>query len=995
MRRLESELNGGDDDASALDRLVEIGWELWHAEHLPADLSAAIVAARRLRDVSDDSAHETRGVRLERLGTLLVIRYERLGNPADLHEAIVALERGIQELDPSHSLYLECASTLSIALAFRYSHSSRRADIDRAVDLSTHAVALARQTDDARLDECCLRAGAALADRFESQGNDQDLVTSVEYFREALAVTERIVGAVSGRCADLARALLIRYRRWAQVEDLDEAGMLYRRAIDELPAGHYQIASHKSGLGGVLVNRYEHYGDSADLAPALELLSEAYELTDSADPAKPIRLGRLADALIQRYGHFGAEQDIDDAIKLLELGLERPIPNLHTHVSTQMTLAGALRRRGLRHRDLGDLGRAELLLQEVAANERAAHRDPSLTFNIASVRSDMHFLSGEAAHLASAVAGMREAVTTARVDSPLHSHAKTFLAQLLLIEADDAGVGRDSPAFAECLALSRESALDPILVPALALISAATWADLADGPERLVAYDRALAILPFVSSHGLTVADSLSRLRDLPSIASDACAAFIEAGQLERAVETLEEGRAIAVRLRVRWRIDVEELRLVRADLAKEYEDALDATNDLNSGLDVDPRGESRRLEELLTQIRGVDGFARFGLPRAFREIQALADDSTVVYLNTSARRCDALLVTATGLTAVSLSTTAAEIAGRAIDFLSAMEESTATPAVSAVIRCERAGREVAAWLWDAVVRPVLDQLQLQPQEETTDATLWPRIWWIPTGHLAVLPIQSAGHHAGYGSQVINTSQTTIDRVVSTQLPSIETLAAARQVSEDGADDIRCLIVATSHPAGESVLSGVVEEVKRLVAHLGRDRTTLLADQASLIPDGPSTKVAVLSTLSQNNWAHFACHASPSPDTPTESQLILTDYQADPFRVADLLAARPIAPRLAYFSACSTAHISPDLAHEPVHFGIAAALAGYAHSVLTLWPVRDDPEIADAVYKGVLRAMSWPLDASTAAAVHDANRLMRRRSANAIHRWAATIHQGP
>lgn len=916
-------------------------------------------------------------------------------NPTDLDEAIIALERGVVDLDSLHPQYLECASTLSIALASRYELSGRRDDIDRAVDLAAQAVALARHIDNARLDECCLRAGAALADRFESWGDDEDLIASVEYFREALSATERIGGAVSGRCADLARTLLIKYRRWARVEDLDEAGTLYRRAIDELPAGHYEIASHKSGLGGVLVNRYEHYGDSADLAPAIELLSEAYELTDSDDPSKQIRLGRLADALIQSYSRFGAEADLDDAIKLLEFGLEHPSPNPHTYASTQVTLAGALRKRGLHHRDIEDLGRAELLLQGVAANtERAAQRDVSLAFNLASVRSDMHSVSGEAGHLASAIAGMRDAVAMSPVDSPMHSHAKTFLAQLLLVAAEDAGLARNSPVYAECLALSREAALDPILVPALALISAATWAELADDREQLVAYDRALAILPYVSSNGLTVADSLSRLRDLPSIASDACAAFIAAGELERAVEALEEGRAISVRLRMRWRTDVEKLRLVRADLAEAYEDALEATNHANSGLDVDPRGESRRLEELLTQIRGVDGFMRFGLPRTFREIQALTGDATIVYLNTSARRCDALVVTATGLAAVSLSTSIEEIAGRAIDFLGAMEESVAARAVSEVLRSEGVGRDVAAWLWDAVVRPVLDELQLQPQKETTDASLWPRIWWIPTGHLTVLPIQSAGHHADYGSQAIITSDTAIDRVVSTQLPSIETLAAARQVPEDGADDIRCLIVAASHPVGESVLSGVVEEVERLVAHLGRERITLLADQASLIPDGPSTKVAVLSALSHNNWAHFACHASPSPDIPTEGQLILTDHMADPFRVEDLLVVRPIAPRLAYFSACSTARISPDLAHEPVHFGIAASLAGYAHSVLTLWPVRDDPEIADAVYAGVLRAMSWPMDESTAVAVHDANRLMRERSANAIHRWAATIHQG-
>ena len=311
------------------------------------------------------------------------------------------------------------------------------------------------------------------------------------------------------------------------------------------------------------------------------------------------------------------------------------------------------------------------------------------------------------------------------------------------------------------------------------------------------------------------------------------------------------------------------------------------------------------------------------------------------------------------------------------------------------VIHSEARARGVAAWLWDSIAAPVLNHLEFPPQDEATASTLWPRIWWIPTGHLAVLPMQIAGHHSTYGTQTADTSLTVIDRVVSTQLPSIETLAAAQRVPDDQADNISCLMVATSHPEGESALNGVSKEVNLLVARLGRDRMWLLADEPTLIPDGPSTKPAVLNALPTNNWAHFACHAKATPQAPTESQLILSDHRTDPFRVEDLLSVRPAAPRLAFFSACSTAQISPNLAHEPVHFGIAASLAGYAHSVLTLWPVRDDPEIADLIYEGVLGSTTWPMDAATAASVHDANRRMRLRSANALHRWAATIHQGP
>lgn len=913
-----------------------------------------------------------------------------------LREAISALEGGARGLSRSDARYLECISTLSGALVARHAQSGSDSDIERAVTLAIEAVTLASQVAGSRLDEYYLRAGAALADRYAHVGDDQSLIDAVAYFRDALAATERRGGAVSGRCADLARALLMKYRRWAQAADLDEAGLLYRRAIDELPIGHHEIASHKSGLGGVLSIRYEHYGDSADLTPAVDLLSEAYDLTAAGDASRPIRLGRLADALLVRFGHYRDEADLNRAIELLELGLQAPVLSPPMLASTQVGLAGALRTRGLHRSDITDLRRAEKLLGSVAAqSERIAQRDASLIFNLASLQGDIYSFTRDPASLAGAIAGMRESIAASPTDSPNRSHAKTFLAQLLIDQARDEGAGEDSPLLTESLRLSRESALDPMLVPALGLISAATWAELADGADRLDAYERALALLPSVSSHGLTVADSLSRLRDLPPVASEACAAFIDAGRLERAVEVLEEGRAMSVRLRIRWRADVEDLRSVRADLADAYTDLLETSNFRTPGLDVDPRGESRHIEELLDEIRGIDGFTSFGLPRTSEQIRALAGDATVVYLNAATLRCDALLVTTEGIAVVPLKVTAAEIALRAVEFWDAINTSIASSNMPEVIRSEARARDVAAWLWDSIASPVLNHLEFLPQDEATHSTLWPRIWWIPTGHLVVLPMQIAGHHSAYGTRTADSSQTVIDRVVSTQLPSVETLAAARRVPDDQADNIRCLIVATSQPEGESALSGVTKEVNLLVTQLGRDRVFLLADEPALIPDGPSTKPAVLDALPTSNLAHFACHATATPHAPTESQLILSDHGTDPFRVEDLLAVRPAAPRLAFFSACSTAHISPDLAHEPVHFGMAASLAGYAHSVLTLWPVRDDPEIADLIYSGILGATMWPMDAATAASVHDANRSMRLRSANALHRWAATIHQGP
>jgi hypothetical protein len=73
-------------------------------------------------------------------------------------------------------------------------------------------------------------------------------------------------------------------------------------------------------------------------------------------------------------------------------------------------------------------------------------------------------------------------------------------------------------------------------------------------------------------------------------------------------------------------------------------------------------------------------------------------------------------------------------------------------------------------WLWVAIACPVLDELGFQhfPTSEQ-----WPRICWIPTGPLCLLPIHAAGEYAG------SSGNTVLDRVISSYSPSVKALLYA------------------------------------------------------------------------------------------------------------------------------------------------------------------------------------------------------------------------
>jgi len=75
------------------------------------------------------------------------------------------------------------------------------------------------------------------------------------------------------------------------------------------------------------------------------------------------------------------------------------------------------------------------------------------------------------------------------------------------------------------------------------------------------------------------------------------------------------------------------------------------------------------------------------------------------------------------------------------------------------------AGRYVTSlltWLWDAAAGPVLDALGL-----AASAGPLPRLWWLPTGPLSLLPLHAAGYHTG------GDERTVLDRVVSSYMPTL------------------------------------------------------------------------------------------------------------------------------------------------------------------------------------------------------------------------------
>ncbi len=265
-------------------------------------------------------------------------------------------------------------------------------------------------------------------------------------------------------------------------------------------------------------------------------------------------------------------------------------------------------------------------------------------------------------------------------------------------------------------------------------------------------------------------------------------------------------------------------------------------------------------------------------------------------------------------------------------------------------MRVFRVVERVLTTLWERVARPVLAAL---PDE--------PRVWWIPTGPLALLPV-----HAALGDD-----GSVLDRSVSSYTPTLRDLAEARRRAAVERE-VNALVVAV--PQGPVPLPGAAREAREVGRRLG-GRSLLDA-----------TVAEVVGALPAASHAHFACHGAQDVLDPASARLILHD---GPLWLRDLAELRLPAARLAYLSACRTAVGALRLTDEAVHLAATMQLIGFPEVVATGWAVDDSlaAEIAAGVYDR--------LAAGGAVALRETILATRAAHPDDVLLWSAYLHLGP
>jgi CHAT domain-containing protein/tetratricopeptide (TPR) repeat protein len=781
----------------------------------------------------------------------------------------------------------------------------------------------------------------ALSTRFNQLGRMEDLEDAISSHREALTLHPPGHLYRSMSLNNLALALSIRFNQLGRMEDLEEMITSHHKALTLRPLGHPEHSTSLKNLAGALYTRFNQLGRMEDLEDAISSDREALTLRPLGHPDCFSPLNNLANCLYARFNRLGRMEDLEAAISS--------------------------------HRDALTLC-------------PFGHPDRSTALNnLAHALSTRFCQSENMEDLEEAILSHREALTLCPLGHPDRSMLLNNLARALSTRFDQSNRMEDQE---QSFILYEQAANDLTSSLQHRLFAAINWVSKARHYHHksiISAYSISFYILDrcLISRSSVESQQRFLATARIPrSLASDAAAAAIDAGDLEAAVELLEQGRAILWSKIEGYRYPLDQLRQVDEELADLFQTLsieLERLSVLPGSGSLDHEGSmlqvpfdvqmkryrilSEDWEKVVRRVRTVEGFGNFLQAVPFDTLRAAAVEGPVILIIISNYRSDAiilhinnppLLVTLPSLQPKDLTHLTERLA------LARETGAGAGPSkdIPLILRA----------LWNSIVSPVVDRLAEMGVPEKS------RVWWCPTSELCALPLHAAGPY----------------RPQRKNLPDIYTSSYITTLS--------ALIRARSSTSSHSVIPKLLvigqpgEELPNVQVEI--DNVRQLGDFVDVLVGAEANRDQVLYGLQQHSWAHFACHGHLGRNAqPFRASFKL---HGSSLTLLDLIQARLPSAELAFLSACHSAEGDLTTPDETIHLAAALQFCGFRSVVGTLWAMYDEdgPMISKEFYKHIFRKPGNKADfRDSAEALNLAIREMRK-SRVPLERWILFVHIG-
>ncbi|KIM71698.1 hypothetical protein PILCRDRAFT_82523 [Piloderma croceum F 1598] len=419
---------GGWDDSEASE-LSELAKSTLADFNQSAQLSRLETAVKLHREGLHlrTSPHPKRLLSLGGLAAALYARFRRTDEMSDLGEAIAMLRMGIEVCPENDVLRADLIFKLVAALTTRFYETGRLPDLHEAVTRHVDSLQLTDKFEGEVYR--CLRLSADHLEQLQQSGKVKDLEIAIPPLREGQALLPVHHPNVSlASLNNLAIALSTRFDQLGQYEDLDEAILFHREALELRAAPHPRRSSSLNNLAVALSTRFDQLGQREDLDEAILFHREALKLFPAPHPHRSGSLNNLANALRTRFDQPGQCEDLDEAILFYREALEL-FPAPHPDRSSSLNnLANVLRTRFDQRGQGEDLDDAILFRREALELFPAPHPQRSSSLNnLANTLSTRFDQSGQREDLDEAILFHREAL---ELRATPHPHRSSFLNNL-------------------------------------------------------------------------------------------------------------------------------------------------------------------------------------------------------------------------------------------------------------------------------------------------------------------------------------------------------------------------------------------------------------------------------------------------------------------------------------------------------------------------------------------------------------------------------------
>jgi len=531
------------------------------------------------------------------------------------------------------------------------------------------------------------------------------------------------------------------------------------------------------------------------------------------------------------------------------------------------------------------------------------------------------------------------------------------------------------------------------------------WATLArawDHPTTSLAYRNTLSALQLAFNGVFTIqrqSSTIGRLGSKIHIPLEYASYQIEKGQLELAVETIEQGKTLIWSEIYGLRTSAGRLRSVNPDLADRLatvNQKLVATN--ASILDrqaVGPRldeeedhehidtfsptsKEQRRLlrerQKIIARIKALPGFENFMEAERFRTLQNAASRGPIIVINHCHWRCDILIVLHNS--PPSHIPTGEKFYERANILAGTFLDARRKYAVESELYQQEL-RSILKELFEQVGQPVLNKLRELGIAEQS------RVWWYPTSVFCSLPLHAMGPVPSTDGRERYFS----DIYICSHTPSLGALIAARTPTASTSDHGPTLLFVgrpNESPRGTRDM--------KVIRSIGVPATRLVF--------GNATREAVINGLYKHRLAHFACRSHREEGKPFDTALELDG--GDRIALLDIVHCRVPTTELAVLSCGRTAELvdgtDTDFV-EGLHLAAAMQYYGFGSVVGTMWDLGDvgGEDLSLGFYKEMLSGGVGddgipPSERSARALQYMVQKLRETRVT--LQRWSNWVHYG-